>query len=324
MKKLYFLLSNSVFCLNKTTKTVLIVMCILASHSVFAGDFDQNGISYTITSATSYTVEVSSGNYSGAITIPSTVSNSGTTYSVTSIGKSAFSGSTLLTSVAFAAGTQVTKFSDYAFYGCAGLASITIPDNVSSIGIAAFQDCISLTSITVPAKVTTIGKNAFTGCTGLITCTFSSPSVLTSIGNSAFDGCEKLTSIAVPESVTTLGSWIFQNCTSLTSLTLSSLLTSLPESLAAGCTKLTSITIPASATSIGKSAFNTCTSLATVTIPSASLITTIGNYAFYSCTNLISITVPNKVISLGASSFFGGVQNWLLLRYLLLLLRLEH
>ena len=37
-----------------------------------------------------------------------------------------------------------------AFYGCASLASITIPDSVTNIGRDAFYGCASLTSITIP------------------------------------------------------------------------------------------------------------------------------------------------------------------------------
>ncbi len=36
----------------------------------------------------------------------------------------------------------------YAFYGCSGLTSITIPESVTSIGGSAFSDCSNLTSVT--------------------------------------------------------------------------------------------------------------------------------------------------------------------------------
>ena len=56
--------------------------------------FDEGGLTYTITSSTSpFTVEVTgraSGNTNTEIVIPDTVTNNGTTYSVTTIGDSAF------------------------------------------------------------------------------------------------------------------------------------------------------------------------------------------------------------------------------------------
>ena len=57
----------------------------------------------------------------------------------------------------------------YAFNGCSGLTSVTIPNSVTSIGERAFYDCIRLTSITIPNSVTSIGDYAFSSCTALMT-----------------------------------------------------------------------------------------------------------------------------------------------------------
>lgn len=68
-----------------------VALCMGVSAEVFG--FEAGGIYYNITSDTYKTVEVTFGSsvYAGDITIPSSVSNSGTTYTVTSIGNSAFS-----------------------------------------------------------------------------------------------------------------------------------------------------------------------------------------------------------------------------------------
>ena len=100
--------------------------------------------------------------YSGNIVIPSSVVYNGITYSVTSIGISAF-------------------------YECYGLTSVTIPNSVTSIGSSAFYECSGLTSVTIPNSVTSIGDDAFYGCSGLTSVTI--PNSVTSIGDDAFQNC---------------------------------------------------------------------------------------------------------------------------------------
>ena len=85
--------------------------------------------------------------------------------SVTSIGESAFSGCSGLTS--FDIPNSVTWIGSDAFYRCSGLTSITIPNSVKSIGNTAFWGCSSLTSITILNSMTSIGGNVFFGCSGL-------------------------------------------------------------------------------------------------------------------------------------------------------------
>ena len=202
--------------------------------------------------------------------------------SVTSIGNSAFSGCSNLTAVTinsnallsksyssssninklfgsqvteYVLGEGVTSIGDYAFSGCSGLTSITVPNTVTSIGSSAFYNCSGLTSVTIPSNVTSIESSAFSGCNGLnkvivkdiaawckIAFANSSsnplyyahhlfsdenteitkliiPNNVTSIGNSAFMNCSGLTSIEIPSTVTSIGSYAFQNCTSLRDIT---------------------------------------------------------------------------------------------------------
>ena len=70
-------------------------------------------------------------------------------------------------------GSAVTSIWNYAFNGCNGLTSVTIPDSVTSIGESAFQDCSGLMSVTIPNSVKSIGYSAFYGCSGLTRVTFS-------------------------------------------------------------------------------------------------------------------------------------------------------
>ena len=60
--------------------------------------------------------------------------------------------------------TSNDKLGDYAFRGCSGLTSLTLPSGVTEIGWGAFDGCKGLTSLTIPSSVTSIGKYAFYGC----------------------------------------------------------------------------------------------------------------------------------------------------------------
>ena len=175
--------------------------------------------------------------------------------------------------------TSNDKLGDYAFYGCSGLASLTIPSSVTSIGGDAFRDCSGLTSLTIPSSVTSIGSYAFWDCSGL-------------------------TSLTIPSSVTSIGDAAFYDCSSLTSLTIPSSVTSIGEAAFSGCSGLTSLTIPSGVTSIGEAAFSGCSGLTSLTIPSS--VTSIGNYAFKGCSGLTSIYVyPEKLPKLGEKVFDG-------------------
>lgn len=120
---------------KKIAMTIVGLWCCMAAS---AADFEWAWFSYNILSETDLTVEVTKGPYSGDVSIPSTVTYNGQSYSVTSIGYGAFRD------------TQIT--------------SITIPESVTSIGNRAFDGCYNLTSITIPNSVTTICDCAFQYC----------------------------------------------------------------------------------------------------------------------------------------------------------------
>ena len=118
-----------------------------------------------------------------------------------------------------------------------GTTEYTVPDGVESIRAAAFFDCATITDITLPDTVTFIGKDAFDGTgvhkdaiskgtplyigsclietTASTITTFTVKDGTTVIGESAFAGCDKLKNITVPESVTHINSGAFDGCTGL-------------------------------------------------------------------------------------------------------------
>ena len=107
--------------------------------------------------------------------------------------------------------TSNDKLGDYAFYGCSGLTSLTLPSSVTEIGEHAFLNCRGLTNFTIPSGVTKIGAGAFFCCYGLISLTI--PSSVTAIGDRAFNYCSELTSIyAYMEKLPETGSNLFLGC----------------------------------------------------------------------------------------------------------------
>ena len=251
-------------------KLFTLLLTLVATTALWAHDFEVDGIYYNTFEDKTKEVEVtyreSSYSYnksSDSVTIPSTVTYDGITYSVTSIGGEAFHDCSKLTFITIP--TSVTSIGDGAFDGCSKLTSITIPESVTSIGEMAFHGCTSLTSVTIPNSVTSIGGGAFDGCSSLTSITI--PNSVTSIGGGAFDGCSGLTSITIPDSITSIGNHAFRFCSSLTSITIPNSVTTIGMGAFDGCSGLTSITIPESVTRIGDGAFKGCKGLTYLSIP---------------------------------------------------------
>ena len=95
-----------------------LILSVIFSISASAYDVEVDGIYYNLVSKDNVAeVTAGDGKYSGSITIPSSINVNEVEYSVTSIGRSAFS-------------------------YCRGLTSVTIPNSVSNIGKEAFEYCI--------------------------------------------------------------------------------------------------------------------------------------------------------------------------------------
>ena len=332
----------------KLFKTVIAALLLLCSTVATAHDFTVGGIYYNVTRANSVEVTYngeyhynSANSYSGSVTIPSSVTYNGTTYTVITIGENAFYGCLSLTSIEIP--NSVTTIENQAFFVCTSLANVTLPNSLTTIKNQAFYNCTSLASITIPNSVTTIGSNAFYACTSLASITI--PSSVTPIGNSAFSGCSSLTSISVaagntiydsrnncnaiietatntlvagckntviPNSVTTIGSYAFEGCRSLASIEIPNSVTDIRYGALSFCSSLTSISVAAGNTTydsrdncnaIIETATNTLVAgCKNTVIPNS--VTAIGDKAFYYCSSLASITIPSSVTAIGYKAFY--------------------
>ena len=134
------------------------------------------------------------------------------------------------------------------------------------IGISAFGFCSSLASITIPESVTSIGNRVFSNCTSLTGITI--PDSVTSIGNEAFVYCASLTGITIPDSVTSIGNEAFVYCASLTGITIPDKVTSIGIGAFEGCSRLENITVlPGTPPTLGLSVFNNIASNAAIYVP---------------------------------------------------------
>ena len=216
------------------------------------------------------------------------------------LGDYAFDGCSGLTSITIP--SCVTEIGRYAFDGCSGLTSLTIPSSVTSIGNYAFSDCRGLTNLTIPSSVISIGRGVFSDCSGLTSLTI--PSGVTSINDYTFNGCSGLTNLTIPSGVTSIGHYAFDSCSGLTNLTIPSGVKSIGVCAFWGCSGLTNLTIPSSVTEICDNAFWGCKGLTSLIIPAS--VTKISKGAFCNCSGLTSIyAYLEKIPKLGSNVFTG-------------------
>ena len=209
---------------------------------------------------------------------------------VTGIGNYAFYGRSALANVTIPQG--ITSIGDSAFLDCDTLISATIEEGVPT-GTNMFNGCDNLATVKLPESLTTIATGSFASCPALNHVTI--PDNVTTIGTSAFSLCNGLSDITLGRGLTTIGDFAFKNCDSLETIQLPSNLKKIGEEAFRECDILKSITLPDSVTDIGEAAFSTCPELESITIPEN--VTTIKSGTFDYCSKLTSITLPAGLTS---------------------------
>ena len=164
----------------------------------------------------------------------------------------------------------MTSIGKSAFTSCSSLTSVTIPNSVTDIGNSAFRYCSSLTSITLPNNLISIGSCTFEGCSSLTSITI--PNSVLSIWNLAFSGCSGLTAVVIPNSVSRIEESAFEKCSGLTSLTIGSGIYYIANMAFASCPELTDVYCYAEKAPPASNAFkDSYIEYATLHVPKASI-----------------------------------------------------
>ena len=169
---------------------VAAMMCTLGAS---AYDFESNNVYYNITGTSTVEVTTKSqygGSYSGAVTIPPTVTSGGKTYTVTAIGPNAFYSCYDLTSVQLPA--TLDSIGKSAFYYSRGLKSLTIPEGVKRIAGWNIYAIDSLRSVDLPSTLQAIEGLCFSSLPKLtsLTCRATTPpTTVSSFYSMSFNDC---------------------------------------------------------------------------------------------------------------------------------------
>ncbi len=255
-------------------------------------------------------------------------------------------------------GKPVTSIGRSAFSECTSITSVVIPNSVTSIGYMAFDYCPLLTSVVIPISVITIGSYAFSGekiiyCeaterpegwdydwyegNGLAIVWDCNNNDIAEDGNIYVVEDRIIYAIAEGEASLIRVPRAAMQATILSSITYKGndyIVTSVDEYAFEYCSSLKSLTIPNTLKEMDVY-FYDCTSLTTVnylgtinewiklgmagrldeeynlylngelvTEIEITSLTEISSGAFYNCKSLVSVVIPNSVTSIGSSAFY--------------------
>lgn len=182
----------------------------------------------------------------------------------------------------------VQEIGDYAFFSCAGLNQMSLPEGVKKIGREAFSFCSGLTGeMTLPAGVSELGCGAFESCafTGFAAAPANehykavSGMLLSADGKNLVCCPSKKACLTIPDGIETIEDFAFSCCDS----------------------SADNLVIPDSVRVIGCEAFRCCKGLTGITF--GKNVSSVHTYAFIWCDNLKEI----RFLSEKPPRFYEGV-----------------
>ena len=255
-----------------------------------------------------------------SITLPS---------SLISLGSGAFSGCISLRTVKGLESTSISSMTSYLFMNCKSLRNISLPNSLLSIETGAFYGCTNLADITIPENVSSIGMMALNntrfylenddefmivGDGVLIKSSYNPNSAneagtldlsglgIKSIGNSCFANisaagidqsygysyCPNIYHVIIPEGVTSVGDGAFY-C----------------------CFNIVDVSLPSTLVSVGSEAFyGQIYSNAAVSFEKCTSLETIGANAFFGCYGIDDVTLPDTIKYIGEDAFTQTKANF--------------
>lgn len=290
--------------------------------------FYVDGVAYEVTDASHGYVSVTGLGTSASetVTIPQTVENNGTTYTVTAIASHAFqtTGTTISSLIVNSNGADEEGFyiGDsicYAGSNTTTLSTLELNGRIASIGVNAFRFC-ALTKLTMPKGVGHIYNGAFQNCTVLTSVDIVADTIGESafadgslaqvtlkdvkvIENDAFYNDNNITEIAIPRTTKVIKNNVFRNCHKLATATIPKGVIEIGDYVFAesglvhayieGNSKLTSL---------GEGAFYN-SPIDSFVVPDG--VETIKPNTFYKCIGLHTVTLPSSLTSIDEDAFFG-------------------
>ena len=212
---------------------------------------------------------------------------------VTSIGNSAFSGRSHLTSVTIP--DSVINIGYNAFYGCSNLSSVTIGNGVENIGWLAGKTCLE--EVYLGNGVMEIETGLFAGCTCLERLSIGDG--VTEIGAGLCADCTQLETLSIGNGVTNIEDGAFANCHNLKAVVVGNGVTDI--TWLAGNPHLESIAIGSGVKEIPTGIFSGCSNLASLVL--AEGLACIADGAFAGCESLAWPDVPESLVDWGPRAF---------------------